>query len=259
MTDKNAQCMSCLSKLDSYVDNETDAADAAAILVHIQGCGSCRSAIEETDTLSATLKKNLPYHAAPPELTEKILLSLKQDNPSVRPTVHRGAGSWWRWTLPGTSAAMLALSLTLFLLSPSVEDMLADEVVAGHVRSLMEQHMTDVLSSDRHTVKPWFAGKLDFTPPVHDFKEQGYELVGGRLDYLRHQTAAALVYRHKKHIINVFIAPASPRSTDAAVHYISRRGYNLTLWQKDGLSFEAVSDMSSDELKTLCSLIAEAS
>jgi anti-sigma factor RsiW len=124
--------------------------------------------------------------------------------------------------------------------------------VSSHVRSLMGEHLMDVASSDKHTVKPWFTGKLDFSPPVYDFAAQGFPLLGGRLDYLQHQTAAALSYRHDKHIINTFIVPTSEADSPALTE--SRRGYNIVTWRQNHMRFIVVSDMDKGELEAFSQL-----
>ena len=128
------------------------------------------------------------------------------------------------------------------------------EVAAGHARSLLADHLFDVASSDQHTVKPWFQGKIDFSPPVKDLKEQGFALAGGRLDYIDGHTAAALVYRRRQHVINLFIWPAND-AADSAVRTLSRRGYQMSHWIAQSLDFWAVSDLNADELGEFARLV----
>jgi len=141
----------------------------------------------------------------------------------------------------------------LYLAAPSAERPWLDEAVSSHVRSLMVDHLNDVVSSDRHTVKPWFTGKLDFAPPVFDFSQQGYPLLGGRLDYLQQQSAAALTYGHGRHVINLFILPTT--QADGAAQNLSLRGYNLVAWRRNHLRFILVSDLEQGELAALGQLI----
>jgi anti-sigma factor RsiW len=164
---------------------------------------------------------------------------------------------WWKFlkpALPALGVALLALLLIPTLGGPSSRDRLAQEVISCHVRSLMVGHRTDVASSDQHTVKPWFQGKLDFTPPVSDFAEQGFPLVGGRLDYLQGRPAAALVYQHREHIINLFVWP-SENGSEAAPRTSVRQGFNLVHWTDHGMNFWAVSDLNRGDLGKFCQLI----
>ncbi|MBS0338194.1 MAG: anti-sigma factor [Proteobacteria bacterium] len=193
--------------------------------------------------LRERIKGEAKYHAAPPRLAARILASLPED-PAEIPR------SGWRWNIAWVSSAVaalcvLALGLGMFLTLPNADDRLADDVVAGHVRALMVDHASDVASSDRHTVKPWFAGKLDFSPPVFDLTAQGFALVGGRLDYLDRQPVAALVYRHRQHLINLFVWPAAG---DAPLRRIERQGFHLLHWAGGGMNYWAVSDLNADEL-----------
>jgi len=138
---------------------------------------------------------------------------------------------------------------------PTADDRLADEVVSGHVRSLLTNRTTDVASSDRHTVKPWFDGKLDFAPPVRDLTSEGFALVGGRLDYLDHRPVAALVYRHAQHPINVFVMPAADSARDVPPRERPARGFHTLHWTQGGMAFWAVSDVDAGELAKLAALL----
>jgi anti-sigma factor RsiW len=157
------------------------------------------------------------------------------------------------WFAPAFSLAALALAVMLYVDIPENQNPWLDEAVSGHVRSLMAEHLNDVISSDRHTVKPWFIGKIDFAPPVYDFTAQGYPLLGGRLDYLEHQTAAVLTYRRNKHIINTFILPTD--ETDSAPQNATDRGYNIVYWRQNHMRFILVSDLNKDELSALGQLM----
>ena len=199
---------------------------------------------KEETRLRERIKGEATYHAAPPGLAARILATLPEDAPSER---SRPGSRWNPWALGSALSAAFALVLGvgLFFVLPRADDRLADEVVAGHVRSLMVDHAADVASSDKHTVRPWFAGKLDFSPPVHDLTSQGFALVGGRLDYIDRRPVAALVYRHRQHLINLFVWPATG---DASLRRIEGQGFHVLRWAAGGMNYWAVSDLNVDEL-----------
>jgi len=139
-------------------------------------------------------------------------------------------------------------------MAPAHDELIAQEIVSGHIRSLMANHLSDVASTDQHTVKPWFDGKLTFAPPVVDLSQEGFPLIGGRLDYVDNKPVAALVYQRRLHYINVFIWPSNG-GPDAAPVSEALEGYNILHWSQGGMASWAVSDVSTDELKTLGTLL----
>jgi anti-sigma factor RsiW len=201
----------------------------------------------EDPRLSAAIKKHATYHQAPDLLRKRVERSVRTAGKSP------GRLSGWR-PLMGAVAASVVLSLTLStLIVHHVQgDKLEAHILASHVRSLQVDHLTDVASSDQHTVKPWFAGKIDFSPPVRDLREQGFPLEGGRLDYLDGRTVAALVYKRHQHVINVFVWPDS---ASAAEHLGSRDGFNVLHWSDDGFAYWAVSDLNATELREFAQLL----
>lgn len=217
---------------------------------------------ERDDELSALIKSEATRHAAPAQLRtrigamlaqEGIGLAFKQPSSGVRP-----GHMWQRWISIASAFAvgMAASVAVLLLLRGNVEEARIEQaVVDNHVRSLMGAHLVDVQSSDRHTVKPWFAGKLDYAPPVRDLAPAGVPLVGGRLDYLGQRSVAALVYRMNQHTINVFVWPASGDSSQD-IAFAVRQGFNVAHWTGDGMQFWAVSDLNAGDLHNVVRLLA---
>jgi mycothiol system anti-sigma-R factor len=230
-------CEQAERDLDAYLDNELDAESATAVRRHLGTCAACRRQIAEGEALSR-LVRTAPYYSAPERLRARVLAQ------TTRSRSLRRAMAW-------AAAAVLAVSaggsLTLLRSASTFADAVAGEAVDSHVRSLMADHLFDVESTDQHTVKPWFQGKLDFSPPVVDLSSLGFPLVGGRLDYLRGRPVAALVYQRQKHTINVFV---SPQEDDAATRASIRsvRGFHVHYWIHGGMSFRAVSDLNDAEL-----------
>ena len=243
-------CNEAIELLPAQVDGELGPRDALRIEQHLQGCAACRVEYAQLVAVRAAVKEHATYFTAPHDLARRIGRALPAAPvPRARRT--------WDWTNAGALlAAMVAVawSLGLYLTLPTGADRLADEVVADHVRSMMSDHATDVASTDQHTVKPWFNGKLDFSPPVNDLTSEGFPLVGGRLDYLDNHAAAALVYHRTKHVINVFIWPAGSPG-DTAPHAQSRNGYNLLALQRGGIAYWLVSDLNGEELRHLAELL----
>ena len=239
-------CTDCAEWLHPYLDNELGTEMAARVNMHLAICAACTTHIAQLQVLRDSIRQHASYHPAPELLQQRILTQLTQQKP---------ASMSRQWLAPVFSAAALAASLMLYVATPSSQDMLVDEAVSSHVRSLKEQHLMDVASSDKHTVKPWFTGKIDFSPPVIDLTGQGYPLLGGRLDYLQHQDVAALSYRRNKHIINLFILPKT--GMDSSPRMTSQRGFNVVSWQHNNMAFEAVSDLNQQELGTFAQMIAD--
>ena len=206
---------------------------------------------ENDAELSAVIRSRATYHTAPPALRAGIANAVR------RPAASQASvASFWRrpWLQIGLALACGAL-VGLLVVAPydlSQREQIEREVVASHVRSLMLAHLTDLSSSDRHAVKPWFAGKLDFSPPVIDLADKGFPLIGGRLDYLDQRPVAALVYSHRKHTINLLIWPAGETS---ALTMTSRNGFPLARWSDSGMQFWAVSDLNPAELQSFVELL----
>jgi anti-sigma factor RsiW len=232
--------------IDFYADGELDAARILELEDHFRSCPACALAWRNAQALKKALKQEALYFPAPAELRRRVRAELRSQI-----TVQPQRDFWnWNWLTAATSGlatVCLALLLTVTLNRPSADQRLAQEIVSGNIRSLMANHMLDVVSTDQHTVKPWFNGKLDFSPPVRDFAAQGFPLIGGRLDYIDGRSVAALVFQRHKHIINVFIWPMQTRDSNPAVA-ASLQGYNVVHWTKAGMTFWAVSDLNAQEL-----------
>ena len=239
-------CKQAQKLTDAYVDGELDLVGNIEIERHFQECALCSQGCKNHEALRSGLKAGVPYFKAPDELKKRIQLSLrKAAKAEAAARVLRKP--WIGIAAPLAAAAIVVLALVPLLKGPSAEEVLAREVLAGHVRSLMADHLSDVASSDRHTVKPWFNGRLDFSPPVEDLAQQGFPLVGGRLDYLNNRPVAALVYHRQKHFINLFIWPSTSSDFDAKKE--TRQGYHIFHWTRSGMTYWAVSDVEESQLQ----------
>jgi anti-sigma factor RsiW len=238
------KCRDVQQLLHPYSDGELDLVRHIEIDEHLAGCKECSAQVKHLQSLRAAISSPSLYHRAPATLRARIELA-------SRPVV-RG-----RWR---SSRHFAALAAGVFLLigacatigilvsraRTSAADRVAEQVVASHVRSLQVGHLTDVATSDRHTVKPWFHGKLDFSPHVPDFTAQGYTLSGGRLDYLIDRPVAAIVYLRGSHAINLFTWPTSD-DAEKPTRGMARQGFNIRFWQRDGMVYWAVSDLNEQE------------
>jgi len=243
------------SWVDALLDGELDPKNAAEVEAHIEACTACKQRYEAKRALSSNMRRLDLGYTAPESLRRRVTAGLEaaqadamQPGSARSPqAATRGPARWL--VLAGWPVALAASALLAsVLLQQRSQD--ADEVVAAHVRSLLADHLNDVVSSSHHTVKPWFAGKINFAPPVPDLLSQGFELVGGRLDYLEHQQVAALVYRKHGHIINV-LASLPGRDTASLPRTARVQGYSLRSWKQAGLNLVAVSDIDPVELANL--------
>lgn len=205
--------------------------DSEALAEHLQSCVSCAIGVHGA------------YYEAPQGLEEKVRRDLRREVEAASP--------WRAWAIAASVmlAASLAGNLTLFQSRVSPRQVAADAVLSAHIRSLTGTHLMDILSSDQHTVKPWFNGKIDFSPPVRTV--DGFPLLGGRLEYLGNRPAAALVYGRNKHVINLFVWPSNER---AAETISTRNGYHIENWNTGGMTFWAVSDLNGTDLQHFVSL-----
>lgn len=238
--------------IHAFADGELDLTSSLEMESHLRACQSCTLARQEIRGLRMSMN-DPALRYAPPAALERRLRSAVRRAAKERPAVK----IWWRWLIAAGSLAVVALAAWATLVipnRPTPDTLVAQEVVSSHVRSLMAQHLTDVPSSDQHTVKPWFDGKLDFSPPVKDLKPAGFELKGGRLDYIDNRPVAALVYQRRQHFINVLVWPAKSSSKSTTQASVSQ-GYNLVRWTNAGMEFWAVSDLNLAELQQFVQLL----
>jgi anti-sigma factor RsiW len=252
--------VSCeLSKavLHGYLDNELDAARALDFERHLESCRECANVLGSSEALRVSFQGAGLYERASSSLRDRVRTGLKAatKNGAAKQAAAQPA---WRWLAVAASilivGTMFWFSLPSLVKPTPTTNLTAVEMINAHVRSLQAGHLTDVTSTDQHTVKPWFDGKLDFIPPVKDYSDEGFNLIGGRLDALTGRSVAALVYTRRKHYINVFVWPT--QEADTPIHPpSSRQGFNWVHWRHKGMEFCAVSDTSPAELHELAQLI----
>jgi len=246
------ECGEVESRLGAYLDGELDPAVSTSVREHADMCAACRQRLANLESIGRMVRR-APYYPAPDALRARVM----------RPRTHATATSR---LLGWAAAAVMVVSLTgsiVFVRSSTraartgdAVDAVAQEVVSSHVRALMGSHLFDVRSTDQHTVKPWFLGKLDFSPPVTDLSHAGFPLTGGRLDYVAGRPVAALVYTRGQHTINVFVWPEASeaaRSSDAR----AMRGFHVRHWTHGGMSYWAVSDVNDADLDQFVRLLQQ--
>jgi anti-sigma factor RsiW len=234
-------CSDTLGWLDAYVDGELDAVHGVEVDRHLEGCERCRARVARTRAVSGAVRGARLYRRAPAELGSRL-------GASVRRPLRLGERRWARYLAVAALIACLVGIGVLTLRRPST---VVREVVDAHVRSLLAAHLLDVPTSDRHTVKPWFNGKLEYAVDVPDPSAQGFPLVGGRLDYVDGRRVAALVYRRRQHVINVFVWPCD----DSGAGRRTMQGYHVLHWSRDGRCWWVVSDLAEEELEEFGRLI----
>jgi anti-sigma factor RsiW len=237
--------------IDADIDGELDLVRHLELTAHLSVCAECSSYAGQARARGSALRNSLPRFAAPPQLAGRIRAVLPAEGASVQaagPTPRRSSLYWSIWGVTGV-AASLAFALLIGFAWGNARaraNLLIDEAVNDHVRSLQADHLMDVASTDQHTVKPWFAGKLDFAPPVVDLVAEGFPLAGGRLEHIDGHLAAALVFHRRQHAINLFIWPAN--TSVIPVRHTGSKGYNIESWSQSGLNFLAVSEIPVAEL-----------
>jgi len=243
MSHTQAACEEMQLLIQADLDGELDAAATAVLSAHVRDCPGCAALQADLVALSAQLRGAVVHEPAPARLRQALEAILEE--PKVVPFRRR---RFVPFATFGAGAA-IAAALMLTVVGPGVDP--SAELVAGHVRALQPGHLIDVASSDQHTVKPWFDGRIDYAPPVNDFKQQGFPLEGGRLDYVGGRAVAALVYRRNKHPIDLYVWPGAGESAPAVS---VRDGYTVVGWSRGGMVFRAVSDLNAAELSEFAEL-----
>jgi anti-sigma factor RsiW len=249
-------CRETRELIHGYVDGELDLVTSLEVERHLRDCPDCAHDLAGLQAVRAAIKGNATYFEAPPGLAGRLRSSVHGATRADRtPRLRLRSGDWL--ALAASLALMMAAGWGLgrILSGPTGDASLTRELVASHVRSqMLPSHRFDVASSDPHTVKPWFEGKLDFAPPAKDLTDEGFPLVGGRLDYLHDRPVAAIVYQRRKHTINLFVWPSSP-ADDVTPVSASRQGFHMLRWTSSGMTFWAVSDLNEEELQEFVRLI----
>jgi anti-sigma factor RsiW len=240
------QCADSL-RVQAYFDGETDAIAAAAIEQHLQQCAECRALLGQLNAARTAMREQLPHERIPEPSRARLLRALGREGAVDRDSSPQERGTrrpFWLGTLTGLGSAACAAAVGWWLLMPTLQRAQPDELVSAHIRSMVGSHAIDVVSTDRHTVKPWFGAHGDVSPVVADFSAAGYALLGGRLDYIDHRRASVSVYQHGAHTVDVFSwAADGTRQRDA-----TREGYHMHFWRLEDIEYCAVSDTGWDEL-----------
>jgi len=262
-------CEATQGLIHGYLDGELDLVRSMEIERHLSDCESCARAYRNQQALRSLLRGGSLYFKAPAGLEPRVHARLSEvhragaKSEAAATMSSRPRQAWWSpsWAWAGMAAALALAAVVISILRPpasrpSPRDLLVEEVVSSHIRSLMLNHLTDVTSSDQHNVKPWFNGKLDFSPSVVNLAPEGFPLVGGRLDYLAGRPVAALVYGRRQHLINVFVWPSpSGSGSGGPTRTAARQGYNVVDWTQSGMTWWAVSDLNTRELEEFVRLL----
>jgi anti-sigma factor RsiW len=249
------ECDRATGLLSPLVDSALGPIARWQVRRHVAGCDACAEKLEELRAMRAAIRTKLTFHRAPPGLAARIGAALPREAPPEASRPVFGFGG------TGLVGALAGVALTVLVMSGQGRDSGHSEamqaVIGSHIRSLQAEHLTDVLTSDQHTVKPWLSARLDVSPPVLELKDQGFPLVGGRQDYVDGHPTAVVVYRHAKHVINL-LAWASPGAGNEPLRDESRQGFNVVTWRRNGITYYAVSDVEADQLAEFARLVAQA-
>ncbi|MGH9512705.1 MAG: anti-sigma factor family protein [Terriglobales bacterium] len=250
-------CEFARTTVHAYFDGELDAVRSADFEAHAEICVECQSELKAIGTLRKRIQESDLFEQASPQLLNRISKQIAQETNKSRVKVFSAPKHFLIPAFGALAAAAASVAIVFLVLqSHNQATRITAELIDAHVRSLQPGHLTDVLSTDQHTVKPWFDGKLDFIPPVSDFSQQGFPLVGGRLDIVNGHNVAALVYGRRKHLVSVFVWPYRGREP-SLVSSGSYQGYNWLRWQSGEMEFCLVSDASATDLRELKELIRQ--
>ena len=227
--------------LHALIDDELDAGHAREVENHIATCARCTAALKTYREMHAAIAAAEMRFTAPAHLRQRIEAAIPQARGTSRRSLLAG------FAMGSAVSAIAATGIVAIVLRNHDEQRIASEIVSAHLRSLQAGHLTDVLSTDQHTVKPWFNGRLDVSPPVIDLTALGFTLIGGRLDYIDGRAIGAVVYKRRAHVINLFVAQ-TPNATHSPARTEDVQGFNIRRWRDHGLNFWAVSDLNADEL-----------
>jgi len=252
-------CNDAATLIAAYADGETDRLQGRSIERHLLACPGCAAKHAELLALRARLRAEVPRYSAPAGLRARVLDSLASARPSA-PSRPRLSADRWRWlsggALAGCAATLLAWFVGTAVIDWRVNEDVAVEAVTSHVRATLGNHLIQVASSDQHTVKPWLSERLDYSPPVPDLRQEGFTLVGGRVDYLDRHPVATLVYRIRDHTIDVFVRPEVARAPPTPLRTV--RGFNVVHATGSGMDWLAVSDVNAEELTAFVQRLAQA-
>jgi len=244
-------------RVNAFVDGELGLDDLLALESRLREDAQLRTHVERLRALREQVRDRADYHAAPAALRDRVgaLVSPSVAVPHLpAPSARRWWFAWQSWSAAAAVAAVAVVALNLWFMLPREDQRIEQEVVASHVRATLGQRQVDVVSSDRHTVKPWLSARLDFSPPVHELEGTGSALLGGRVDYVGGRPVAALAYRHAGHMADDYIWPDS--SADRPVTQSSLRGFNIVHWTRGGMTHWLVSDLNPAELALLARELA---
>ncbi len=259
-------CNDSRNRLHAYLDQELDLPSAVALERHLASCPACAALFAQQSALRSGIRTHAQYYAAPAALADRIRMQVAGAAAGT-PAKTRAPSRQWRWFPLGqwlgfgaalAATAVITWTAAIQYASLPDDELIAEQVISGHARAVLTTRLADVASSDQHTVKPWLSARLDFSPPVTDLVGAGFPLVGGRLDYLDSRPVVALVYRHRQHVIDLFVWPERKSAGGRPMQSLSRQGYNVLHWSEGGMAYWAISDLNPADMKAFAETYASA-